>query len=159
MTKKKGRPPLKRHTALQPLSRANHQGLMFCLLLDKGLKNKVEASRMQSFAIHFYESYWQAHRIRLRDILKQMLDASHPARNQFQKEYETLTEHWTQMPATDSAGHIEKLKEHLRSFIRWQERHLFMELQTKYLSQVEKLSIPEAGADVCASWPDPFWDS
>ena len=151
--------PLKRHPALQPLSRANHQGLMFCLLLDKGLKKKVEASRMQAFAIHFYESYWQAHRKRLRDILNQLLHASHSFMIQFQKEYETLSEHWTQMQDIASTEVVEKLKEHLRSFIRWQERHLFMELQTKYLSQVEKLSIPEAGADVCASWPDPFWDS
>ncbi len=151
--------PLRRHPALQPLSRANHQGLMFCLLLDKGLRKKVEATRMQAFAIHFYESYWQAHRIRLRDILKQLLHSSHPAWIQFQEEHEILSEHWTQMQSIAATERLEKLKELLRSFIRWQERHLFMELQAKYLVKIEKLSIPEAGADVCASWPDPFWES
>lgn len=158
MTKKKNRPPLKRHPAWQPLSRANHQGLMFCLLLEKGLRKNVEPVRMQSFALYFYNSHWESHQRRLRAILTQLLDSCHPRRVQFQKEYDALTTLWTEIKATTSISDIAKLKDELRDFIRWQERHLFMELQETYAEEIQSWSIPEFGQNICSVWPDAFWE-
>jgi len=151
--------PLRRHPALQPLSRANHQGLMFCLLLDKGLRKEVEPQRLQDFISHFYQTYWQMHRERLRTAMEHLPNPSRSMAILFQKKYDELTTQWERKPSTPSLSDIQFLQETLRSFIRWQERELFMEIQEAYPEAIENLSFPEPAADICSHWPDPFWES
>jgi hypothetical protein len=158
MAENKQKKPLVRHPALQPLSRANHQGLMFCLLLDKGLRNEVSPGRMQDFIAYFFDSYWRAHRERLHSLLEDLLATSDPRAMEFRKQYQSLTDQWTEAKATKTPASVRNLKDSLRVFIRWQERKLFMELQAHHPKKIEDLVLPEAGDDICAVWPDPFWE-
>ncbi len=150
--------PLSRHPALQPLSRANHQGLMFCLLLDKGLRKEVATGRIRNFSAYFFDSYWKAHRERLRGLIQDLLAASDPLAMEYRQAYESLTACWAEGKVATKADDLRKLKDSLRSFIRWQERELFMDLQAHHREKIEILDLPEAGEDLCALWPDPFWE-
>lgn len=156
--KNTGPNPLRRHSALQPLSRANHQGLMFCLLLEKGLRNEVHPGRMHDFIIHFYDSYWRAHRERLHSLLEDLLPGSDLWALEFRKKYQSLSNTWVKAKSTKSSTSVRNLKDSLRAFIRWQERKLFMELQDHHPKKIEVLVLPESGDDICALWTDPFWE-
>lgn len=150
--------PIKRHVRLQPLSRANHQGLMFCLLLEKGLRKEVAFKRMLDFLRHFYGSYWKMHRERVHLIVKELLPGEDSVHVAYLKQYQSLTDKWAHAHASETVAVLEDLKDSLRAFIRWQERTLFMHLQAYHEEKVESLDLPEAGDDVCTIWSDPFWE-
>ncbi len=150
--------PIKRHPRLQPISRANHQGLMFCLLLEKGVRQSIETARLADFTEYFWTSFWSGHRRRLRDSLRQFMKHSDPLWEAYCQEYDTLTKLWGEGTPLAKSECITELKDELRSFIRWQERSLFKNIQDCYAAQLEQFSFPEPTHEVCARWSDPFWD-
>ncbi len=58
MEKKK---PIKRHKALQPLSRQHHFGLLFSWKLRKGFSKNIEIERLSDYAQWFYEHEIKPH--------------------------------------------------------------------------------------------------
>lgn len=51
----------KRSIELQPLSRQHHNGLFFCLLLEKGFKKNADRLLMKDFCMFFWETDLQHH--------------------------------------------------------------------------------------------------
>ena len=54
-------PPIKRSIELQPLSRQHHNGLFFCLLLEKGVKKQADKILMRDFCQYFWEKDLEHH--------------------------------------------------------------------------------------------------
>jgi hypothetical protein len=83
---------------------------------------------------------------------------SDPLWEAYCQEYDTLTKLWGEGTPLAKSECITELKDELRSFIRWQERSLFKNIQDCYAAQLEQFSFPEPTHEVCARWSDPFWD-
>lgn len=158
MSKHKNPRPIKRHPRLQPISRANHQGLMFCLLLEKGLRRSIAVDRLAAFTEFFWTNFWCAHRRKLKESLLQFLDPSDTAREAFLIRYGTTTLLWAEGRPQKKDKLFSDLKNDLRAFIRWQERYLFNHIQVDYEQHLEDFYFPDPTHEVCARWSDPFWE-
>ncbi|WP_332006933.1 hypothetical protein [Gaetbulibacter sp. NE] len=53
--------PLKRHTALQPLSREHHHGLLLSWKLREGFKKNIDINRMKTYTDWFYSTHLIPH--------------------------------------------------------------------------------------------------
>ena len=53
--------PIKRHKAIQPLSREHHQGLLLSWKIRTGLSKGVSTDRIKTYADWFYKTYLIPH--------------------------------------------------------------------------------------------------
>jgi len=53
--------PIKRHEAIQSISRENYQGLLFGSKIRMGLKKQIEPDRMAKYAVWFYKEHLIPH--------------------------------------------------------------------------------------------------
>lgn len=147
--------PLKRHIALQPLSREHHEGLLLSWKIRKGLDRKTDISRIKEYCDWFWETHLQSHfqfeESRIFTILDQKNELIARAVNDHIKikklfEANTITE-------SELALLAEKVTEH----IRFEERVLFPEIEKK-ASETDLNEIIKSHQTVdCELWHDPFW--
>ena len=53
--------PIKRHEAIQSISREHYQGLLFGSKIRMGLKKQIEPDRMAKYAVWFYKEHLIPH--------------------------------------------------------------------------------------------------
>jgi hemerythrin superfamily protein len=53
--------PIKRHNALQPLSREHHNALLFCWKIREGIKRQVEPERIKQYVNWFWKTHLANH--------------------------------------------------------------------------------------------------
>src|SRR5678815_388733 len=53
--------PIKRHNALQPLSREHHNALLFCWKIREGIKRHVEPERIKQYVNWFWKTHLANH--------------------------------------------------------------------------------------------------
>lgn len=146
--------PIKRYKALQPLSREHHQGLLLCWKIKKGISKSVAPERIADYVNWFYEHYLKPHfEVEERQLFP-ILGNEHPMVKQALAEHQ----HLMGLILNQLPDEIETFGIALEQHIRFEERQLFNELQTKAsadeLSHLEK-QLDEA--DFCLTWDDPFW--
>ena len=56
-----GRPPIKRHNALQGVSREHHHGLLLCWKIRTGLSKNIPLERIKVYVDWFYTNYLVPH--------------------------------------------------------------------------------------------------
>ena len=55
------RPPIKRHSALQGVSREHHHGLLLCWKIRTGVSKNIPLERIKMYADWFYATYLVPH--------------------------------------------------------------------------------------------------
>jgi hemerythrin-like domain-containing protein len=149
--------PLKRHKAIQNLSREHHDSLVFVLRLQKGIAKKANIKEMSSYIDWFWTSHLSIH-FKLEEthlfpkyglentLIKRALDEH--------KHIQKLIQHQPQ-----SYDNITQLYKTLKSHIRFEERELFMRIQQELSEEdlAEFGNIHTKQLD-CGLWVNRFWE-
>jgi iron-sulfur cluster repair protein YtfE (RIC family) len=156
--------PLKRTEELQPLSRQHHNGLLFCLLLQKGIRKNADPEVMRDFVQHFWYKDLQHHF----QLEEQYLD---PLKNRYHQLVEPLEqmirEHYdlksviNEISLNPTHQSIDELRRKLDDHVRFEERQLFPlieeSISPQELQKIGKILEKENDAN-CMNYSIKFWE-
>ncbi|MDX1759623.1 MAG: hemerythrin domain-containing protein [Arenibacter algicola] len=119
--------PIKRHKAIQPLSREHHQGLLLSWKIRTGLSKGVSTDRIKTYADWFYKTYLIPHFEEEEKHLFPILGNDHILVKKAIAQHRRLDRLFkSTSELKKSLNHIE---EELEQHIRFEERVLFNEIQ------------------------------
>lgn len=119
--------PIKRHKAIQPLSREHHQGLLLSWKIRTGLSKGVSTDRIKTYADWFYKTYLNPHFEEEEKHLFPILGNDHIFVKKAIAQHRRLDRLFkSTSELKKSLNHIE---EELEQHIRFEERVLFNEIQ------------------------------
>ncbi len=148
--------PIKRHKALQPLSRQHHFGLLFSWKLRKGFSKNISLERMQQFRDWFFETEIVPHFEAEEKHIFPILEANNSFIQRALKEHRRLKRLFTD--TENVKKNLHQLEEELQAHIRFEERVLFNKIQEiatkKELQIINALHIEKANT---TEYHDPFW--
>ena len=148
--------PIKRHTALQNLSREHHDILVFALRLQKGIAKKTELKPMQDYCNWFWETYLQTHFRLEEENLFVLLNPEHELIQRAKQEHLELISHFEKTFKTEA--NLTQLYQLLQKHIRFEERILFNYLQTHTSEdQLEAFQKSHRKQQFCGHWSRAFW--
>jgi len=150
--------PIKRHEALQPLSREHHQGLLLAMKVGKGLKKGVALNRIKKYVDWFFSHYLESHFEAEEKYAFPILGDNHAGIQQALEEHRKI-EAFVKSPMHGiQEEKLIEFKQLLEGHIRLEERQLFNEIQEK-ASEEELVEMNKhlQEADFCLNWPDEFW--
>ncbi|MEB2785854.1 hemerythrin domain-containing protein [Algoriphagus persicinus] len=149
--------PIKRHLALQPLSRDHHHGLLFCWKIRSGVKRGIEVSRMQAHAVWFWNTHLVAHFAEEEGVVFPILGAENELIRQALAEHAELKKLFAQEEM--DYEFLNYLQVALEKHIRFEERILF--------NQIQEVADPDQLAAVKQhieaeeeelEWEDDYWN-
>jgi hypothetical protein len=147
--------PLKRYTALRPLSRQHHTVLQCCFKLRQGLTKRVEADRILKYVHYFWQDFYIKHtKIQLAALFNML------SKKEFdlytQKEDALVVLYQSLQPEAKDLLVFEK---ELYNHVRWEERVLFERIQEKFTPEQLDQIIPEKNnlSAWCELYGDQFW--
>lgn len=121
--------PLKRHEAIQPLSRDHHHSLLLCWKIRTGFSKGVAPSRIKHYADWFFQKHIAPHFAIEEKYVFPILGEQ----NELLKR--ALSEHRRLAYLFDAQEDVSKslslIEEELEQHIRFEERVLFQEIQKK----------------------------
>lgn len=152
-----GRTPIKRHSALQGVSREHHHGLLLCWKIRTGLSKNVSTERIKVYVDWFYRTYLVPHFELEETYIFPIVGNDHPWVKKALSDHRRLIRLFTSTTADmKTLGQIE---ETLEQHIRFEERQLFNHVQemanNKQLDIIEKQHSNEKFNDNIS---DPFWE-
>jgi iron-sulfur cluster repair protein YtfE (RIC family) len=148
--------PIKRHPALQPVSREHHDGLMCCFKIRQGLERNIELKRISAYVHWFCKEHLEPHF----QLEEQHIFPLLPARDELNlraaEEHAMLRSYFDRDEFTsDELMAFEQL---LEQHIRFEERIMFNVIQEANTSEqlIEAMKLHRE-SDHCDVWPDVFW--
>ncbi len=154
MEKKK---PIKRHIALQPLSRQHHFGLLFSWKIRKGFLKNIEIERLQEYANWFFINEIKPHFNDEEKYLFPILDAENELIKRALKEHRRLNQLFQDTTGPEKS--LLQLEKELVAHIRFEERILFNEIQkVATASQLQKIEEIHRQLPKTPDYHDPFWE-
>lgn len=149
-------PPIKRHQALQNLSREHHDILVFALRLKKGIAHQAPANDLQAYADWFWEDYLAAHFQLEEERLFPLLGNTHDLVVKAMHQHRALQSLFQLSPKKHSD--FFELLQQLQQHIRFEERELFQVMQeTVNENDLLKFSKIHQKQQVCGVWKKVFW--
>lgn len=150
--------PIKRHEALQPLSRQHHFGLLFSWKIRKGFAKEISIDRMKAYADWFFEKEIRPHFKLEEEFVFPVLGQDDPLIERALEEHKEIKELFedTKNPSNSLIILEEKLTDH----IRFEERTLFNKIQeaaTK--SEMEKIDEIHLQISTPDDYTDAFWEN
>jgi iron-sulfur cluster repair protein YtfE (RIC family) len=153
---------MKRHAALQPLSRQHHQGLLVVLLLKKGLAKKADPVVMNQFILAAWQQELNMHFEKEEQVLL-------PSSTGFIDQYlldKLLLDHASirqtiQRLATGkvSSDLITNFAQNLETHIRWEEKVLFPSIENILPANIlNTLELEDVDQYNCIHFPVKFWE-
>ncbi|MAP80824.1 MAG: cation-binding protein [Aequorivita sp.] len=151
------RKPIKRHSALQPLSRQHHFGLLFSWKIRKGFSKNVEINRMQAYAKWFFKQEIEPHFYDEETYVFPILEEGNELVERALKEHRQLKRLFND---TENPGKtLHQLEEELDAHIRFEERILFNEIQKVATEeQLQKIEEVHSNLEKSPDYHDPFWE-
>jgi len=149
--------PIKRHQALQHLSRQHHFGLLFSWKLRKGFSKNIETERLSEYAKWFFQQEIKPHFSDEEKYVFPILEEENELVERALKEHRRLERlfHDTKDPKKS----LSKLEEELDSHIRFEERILFNEIQKVATeAQLKKIDEIHRRLEKTPNYHDPFWE-
>lgn len=119
--------PLKRHKALQPLSRDHHYGLLLSWKIRSGFSKNIEIYRIKRYADWFFEHHLLPHFDLEEAHIFSLLDDDNVLVKRALSEHRRLKRLF--MDESDPTKSLSKIEEELEQHIRFEERILFPEVQ------------------------------
>ncbi len=156
--------PIKRSEELQPLSRQHHNGLLFCLLLQKGVKKQADLEVMKEFIQYFWykdlHHHFDLEEIYLTPLNSQYIDLKDGLDRMMKDHYE-IKNIINENSINISYKSIEELRTHLNAHIRFEEKELFPLIE-QVITEQQRRSIGSILAhekdDNCMNYPIKFWE-
>jgi len=148
--------PIKRHKAIQPLSREHHQGLLLCWKIRKGFEKEVQPQRIKNYSDWFWENQLQEHFKIEEEYVFPILGAKDLLVQQALEEHEHLTSLFLQKD--EIALSLETIQNDLESHIRFEERALFNKIQeVASVAELKHIWENHEKEISCGVWEDEFW--
>lgn len=148
--------PLKRHKALQPLSREHHHGLLLSWKIRTGFSKNIEIERIKTYADWFFNNELIPHFELEEAHIFPLLKADNELVKRALAEHRRLKRLFNDEKDVERSLH--KIEEELEQHIRFEERILFPEIQktaTKaQLALIEEIHHEEGFVDNVS---DEFW--
>ncbi|MCY4780620.1 hypothetical protein ORI89_13250 [Sphingobacterium sp. UT-1RO-CII-1] len=148
--------PLKRHPALQPLSREHHFALLLCLKLRQGLELEIDPNRIGAYLVKMWEHQLALHFDIEERFVFPILGEDHAYVKEAISDHRLLKRLILKEPFTIKS--INRIEERLENHVRFEERKLFplvqsvaSDLQWQIVEQEHDKAIPEL------MWHDAFW--
>ena len=148
--------PLKRHKALQPLSREHHHGLLLSWKIRSGFNKNIDSKRIKTYTDWFFETHLiphfeieEKHIFTILENDSELIKRALAEHRRLKRLFNETTE------VTKSLG---KIEEELEQHIRFEERVLFPEIQKiateEQMQLIEKIHHQEPFKD---KLDDEFW--
>ncbi len=149
--------PIKRHQALQPLSRQHHFGLLFSWKLRKGFSKNIATERLQKYAAWFFEKEIKPHFEAEEEFVFPVLDHENELIVRALKEHRRIERLFKDTENPEKS--LSQLEEELDAHIRFEERVLFNEIQKVATeAQLEKIEEIHNDLEKTSDYHDPFWE-
>jgi hemerythrin-like domain-containing protein len=149
--------PIKRHKALQPLSRDHHHGLLLSWKIRQGMKKGIDLERIMAYARWFWDTHLLRHfEIEEKQIFP-LLGNDHPMVKRALSEHRRITRLFTS-DHSDKERMLGLIEEELDIHIRFEERQLFNAIQE--IATKEQLRVMEKAHSETRHqppWEDEFW--
>ncbi|TBW29041.1 hemerythrin domain-containing protein [Gramella sp. KN1008] len=149
--------PIKRHEALQPLSREHHYGLLLCWKIRQGFKLNIDPDRIKAYADWFKLNYLDPHFQAEEEYIFPILGNNHDLVKRALEEHRRLENLFEQ--GSDLHKLLKKIEKELDLHIKFEERVLFNEIQkTASSEQLEEIKKHHEDGNFCEDdWKDQFW--
>jgi hemerythrin-like domain-containing protein len=148
--------PIKRHSALQNLSREHHDGLVFALRIKKGVAKKASLKDLEAYSNWFWEEYLQSHFQLEEEHLFPLLSEENSLVVKAIRQHQELALLFN-LPSKTHSDYTE-MQLLLNKHIRFEERELFNLMQEVLpeatLKEFEKLHTEQ---HLCSIWDTEFW--
>lgn len=149
--------PIKRHTALKPLSREHHHGLLLCWKIRTGIKKEIETLRIWSYVSWFYDNHLAQHFETEEKYIYPILGSDNEFIKKAVSEHRKIS-HLIQ-EAPKSYKNLDLIAEILENHIRVDERSLFSEIQAIAIEeQLQMINSQHTEAKFIDNLNDPFWE-
>jgi len=147
--------PLKRHKALQPLSREHHHGLLLSWKIRAGFSKKIELDRIKIYADWFFKTHLKPHFEMEEQYVFSILEPNNELVKKALADHKLLKRLFAD-ENTEMA--LSKIEEVLDAHIRFEERVLFPEIQ-KVATEMQLLDIEKIHqeTDFVDKLDDEFW--
>lgn len=148
---------MKRHPALQPLSKEHRTVLSFCLHLEKGVKNSVKVDRIQLYIHWFWESYLKLHfKVEEYELFPLLPATDNDVVNAIEEH--RIIEKLCQQNSMSNRSILD-LMELLKSHVRLEERKLYNKIQDEIPEEQLKIALQDIDKSMsCSLYQDVFWD-
>ena len=148
--------PIKRHIAIQPLSRDHHHGLLLCWKIRTGFSKGIAPERIKKYVDWFYETYAEPHFKAEETHIFPILGNDHKLIKKAMSEHRLLRKLFKEQ--NDPEKSLSLLEENLDNHIRFEERILFNEIQdTASPEQLETIQQLELDHQFVENTEDEFW--
>ncbi len=151
--------PIKRHDALQPISREHHFGLLLCWKIQKAASKNLSAERVFKYVRFAFETELLPHFHLEEKVVFTVLGNDHPMVKQALEEHQRLEYLITQAEVSNQT--LEEIRVLLNDHIRFEERILFQKIQEVATEEAyEKMIVAHDNHDKAkpgGSWEDEFW--
>lgn len=148
--------PLKRHKALQPLSREHHHGLLLAWKIRAGFNKKVDVDRIKVYADWFFKTHLIPHFEVEETHIFTILGNDNDLVKRALSDHRRLSRLFEQ--TDDLEKNLSLIEEELDKHIRFEERILFPEIQKAateaQFAHIERIHQSEPFED---KLDDEFW--
>lgn len=151
------RTPIRRHKALQGVSREHHHGLLLCWKIRTGISKKIAAERIKAYVDWFYKTYLVSHfEFEERHIFP-ILGNDHPEVKKALADHRRLVRLFTS--PENSTKTLVQIEEELEQHIRFEERQLFNHIQeVANVAQMDIIAKHHNNETFNDNTHDPFWN-
>lgn len=149
--------PIKRHKAIQPLSREHHQGLLLSWKIRTGLSKGVSTDRIKTYVDWFYKTYLIPHFEEEEKHLFPILGNNNILVKKAIAQHRRLDRLFSS--TSELKKSLNLIEEELEQHIRFEERVLFNEIQKVATEQQLQFILEHhSESNFFESSTDRFWE-
>ena len=153
--------PIKRSTAIAEFSRDHHFALLLIWKIREGLKKNIEAERICTYVLHYFETELMPHFKGEEELLYSKIHSDNKLRVQAEAEHKTIYKIISDLKINQSnKSLLQNFADILEKHVRFEERQLFNFLQDN-ISETELSKIAAAlkarEHEEESVWTDAFW--
>lgn len=148
--------PIKRHEAIQPLSREHHHGLLLCFRIRVGLFRNIAIERIKEYVDWFWVHHLREHFDIEEKYVFPVLDKNDEMLIRALDEHRRLEALIAR--DTDLAPTLDEIANTLEGHIRFEERVMFNKIQEIATeAQLKDIFTHHDQEIICDNWKDPYW--
>lgn len=148
--------PLKRHPALQPLSKEHHFALLLCWKIRRGLEKQIDPERIGRYVKEMWSHQLEPHFVIEEEYVFAILEEDHKLVQEAIGQHRSLKRLILQDSFTEKS--LNRIEETLEAHIRLEERQLFPLVQkAASKEQLERIQVKHDHPIAELPWEVDFW--